>query len=333
MLFNPKKIFEDIKGLGQSLAEPVQNTMQDFDITEKAKPLMGALQKAKEVTGITFQKPRFGQPAIKLPGIAGKVQQTVSDIVASQTEEEKPSPAEMLKNILNNPAVLLGTRTIDISRTPKNISQTETGNGINNGQPKIEQENSNDDNYLKRTFHKTLGFLNSFRNLSATQTQANILDTLRKETVDFSSIPKLVPDPKKPDEWYHPNPVPKPWQDSINRAYQRTGLPKGLLEAVLMKESDMGTSSDNVAGFYESAKKHLEAKGIEVDLGTTDGQIQAMADYLKLRKTGIRDKKYGGGEYDFTDPVELYMNQYYTDKDAGKDRKVFEYYLNAYRNN
>ncbi|MEK6883259.1 MAG: hypothetical protein AABY22_26770 [Nanoarchaeota archaeon] len=154
------------------------------------------------------------------------------------------------------------------------------------------------------------------RNILNIKNESSPYDT--KLLTDFKSVPELkINHPSLGEQRYHPNPVPKEWQSVIRKAYERTNLPAGLLESVIMKESNMGKTSDNITGFYQ--KKGLKTPG---------EYINAAADYLKERKTGIYDS---GKKYDYTDPVELYMHQYYTKKDATLDKKIFEYYFNNYK--
>ena len=129
---------------------------------------------------------------------------------------------------------------------------------------------------------------------------------------------------------YKPIQVPSDLEPIINNAAKRTNLEPAILKAILMKESDMGTNPrmENIAEIKQSALDQLKKKNIPFDVSTNEGVVNAMADYLKERKTGTT---YSGKSFDFTDPVELYMKRYYTRDNAKLDQQIFEFYYNFYK--
>ena len=125
--------------------------------------------------------------------------------------------------------------------------------------------------------------------------------------------------------------IPKEIGNAITNASARAGIPRGLLAAVVMQESSMGTNASNSnptigknawwVGFTKIATKELKRRGKAVDLSTPQGAIQAAADYLALSKgkhKGIAewyDKGYSSGKLpphilkQFEEIAEFYSNQ------------------------
>ena len=122
---------------------------------------------------------------------------------------------------------------------------------------------------------------------------------------------------------YKPLPIPQEYKQAIQSSYQEhPELPKGIIEAVLMKESKMGTNKDvdNIAELKPSAIEELKRKKIAFDLSTDEGVILAAGDYLAHRMKIVKAK----------DAVDLYMRGYYANPSAKLDKQIFEYYLTAY---
>lgn len=89
-------------------------------------------------------------------------------------------------------------------------------------------------------------------------------------------------------------PVRTKLKDAIAQAYQAVPtIPKGVVEALLMKESSMGTNAANrnpdigkyayLVGMTKIAKKELIRNGIHPDLDTPEGAIKAAAQYWDLQ--------------------------------------------------
>ena len=117
----------------------------------------------------------------------------------------------------------------------------------------------------------------------------NVIE-IQNELKEKSSLQKTFnPQPlylKETGKTYTAKPLKEEYKQPIKEASERTGLDPVLLTAILMKESEMGTNPgiDNIAELKAPAIGHLKEKGIKVDLKTDKGVIDAMADYLKLRK-------------------------------------------------
>lgn len=141
--------------------------------------------------------------------------------------------------------------------------------------------------------------------------------------------------------------VPEDWKPHIQEAYSRYPALgkkyKGLLEAILMQESSMGTIDTNynpkigesawLAGATDMLKKELEGKGIKYDLNTQRGLINAMAAFLDVKKTVLNPGSTIPKEYN--DPVNLYLQRYKTvaGKTLTPDQvERFREYINYYKN-
>jgi hypothetical protein len=105
-------------------------------------------------------------------------------------------------------------------------------------------------------------------------------------------------------------------------------LPKGVLEALLMKESTMGHDNSNqndrigkyawLVGFTNIAKKDLLQNGIVPDLSTREGAIEAAAQYWKLR----------GNKND--SPMEIYNDVYSSGLLKPEDLQKFDDMIKYY---
>lgn len=138
--------------------------------------------------------------------------------------------------------------------------------------------------------------------------------------------------------------VPPAWQSYINDAYKaHPNLPRGLLEAVLMNESSMGTISSQydkrngesgwIAGMTDPARQHLNMHNIPNNLDTQQGAINGMADYLSTRQSGTMEGS--GKPFLITDPTKLYFDRYKTDakmanKTTPADVQKFKSYVQYY---
>lgn len=128
----------------------------------------------------------------------------------------------------------------------------------------------------------------------------------------------------------------KPVVESVYK--EHPNLPSGIIEAVLQKESSMGTNRDNynpnigefawLVGLTKGALKDLDNKGIEYDVDTKSGAIRAAAEYLNLRQKEISEKT--GEEKFYTDARELYFNRYAPQADKKKDWKTVDTYVRFY---
>lgn len=130
-------------------------------------------------------------------------------------------------------------------------------------------------------------------------------------------------------------PVDPKYAKSISRAYEKyPRIPKGLIEAVLMQESSMGTNSRNsnpnigmsawLVGFTDIAKKELGIKNID----TINQAIDAMAAYLDKKIDFVPAD--GSKKKEILDPVELYFKRYNTtvkdEEVQNKFRDIVNYY-------
>lgn len=175
--------------------------------------------------------------------------------------------------------------------------------------------------------------------------EMNVKPEMKKlpiEAFGASALP-LIPATVETKKGNEVTPLPKEWKSEIDKQYKaHPALQKypGLLEAVLMQESSMGKNDANynpdigesawLVGFTKDAKKELESKGITVDLNTQSGVIKAMADYLDLKSTVVREN---GDKVVYKDPVNLYNQRYKTvagiplnAKNLGKFRDYIEYF-------
>lgn len=97
-------------------------------------------------------------------------------------------------------------------------------------------------------------------------------------------------------------------------------LPKGIVEAILQKESSMGTDMRSynpnigkyawLVGFTDIAKQELLRNGFDPDLDSPNGAIRAMADYIYVRQY-VRGADAISNN---VDPVELYDKSYSSGK-------------------
>ena len=139
-----------------------------------------------------------------------------------------------------------------------------------------------------------------------------------KEQVDID------PQPLKVGNIVHKAlPVPEPIAPAIQATYDaHTELPRGIIEAVLMTESEMGNNknADNIGEIKRSAKEELERIGLAPDLGTDAGTIKAVGDYLAHRMDVLG----------ITDPIDLYMRGYYGRPQDQAVETVFRHYFDVY---
>ena len=140
--------------------------------------------------------------------------------------------------------------------------------------------------------------------------------------------------------------VPENWKSHISDAYNsHPSLQKykGLLEAILMQESSMGTIDTNynpqigesawLGGATDMLKKELENKGIKYDLNTQGGVIKAMAAFLDIKRKVLNPGSTIAKEY--TDPVNLYLQRYKTVAGhalSAEQVNRFREYINYYKN-
>lgn len=140
--------------------------------------------------------------------------------------------------------------------------------------------------------------------------------------------------------------VPENWKSHIAEAYNsHPSLKKyqGLLEAILMQESSMGTIDTNynpkigesawLGGATEMLKKELENKGIRYDLNTQRGVIKAMAAFLDIKRKVLNPGSDIVKEYE--DPVNLYLQRYKTSAGhalSPEQVNRFREYINYYKN-
>ena len=132
---------------------------------------------------------------------------------------------------------------------------------------------------------------------------------------------------------------PKRLQDTLNVTYQNnTDIPKGLLEALLMKESSMGSNATNknskigdyayLVGFTPVAKAELIRNGIIPDLNTPQGVLQATADYIRLKKD-IKDVT-GNVIHTYNNWTKFYNERFSSGKLKQSDLDTFNAYMNYY---
>jgi len=130
-------------------------------------------------------------------------------------------------------------------------------------------------------------------------------------------------------------------QKTIDKAYiSNPDLPKGLLEALLMKESSMGsvaTSSNSdigkfayLAGFTKVAKAELIRNGIIPDLNTHEGVLQAVADYWRLTKD-LKDEN-GNVIHTYNNWTKWYNERYSSGKLKPEALETFDNMLQFYAN-
>lgn len=140
--------------------------------------------------------------------------------------------------------------------------------------------------------------------------------------------------------------VPPQWQDSIQSAYDsHPALQKypGLLEAVLMQESSMGTNDKNynpnigesawLGGVTKTMTDELARNGIKANVDTQQGVINAIADYLSLKSTVTNPTTKE--KITYKDPVNLYLQRYKTSagiKLSQAQVDKFRSYINYYKN-
>lgn len=122
-----------------------------------------------------------------------------------------------------------------------------------------------------------------------------------EQNIDSESSPKVSKTLSDIHGPYHElddgttvRPVREKLKSAIDSAYQSTpSTDKGVIEAILMKESSMGTNSSNknpdigkyawLVGFTKIAKQELIRNGFNPDLDTPEGAIEAMARYWDLK--------------------------------------------------
>lgn len=147
-----------------------------------------------------------------------------------------------------------------------------------------------------------------------------------------------TPDKAKPVEIRIP---PKRLQDTLSITYENNpDIPKGLLEALLMKESSMGVSSTNknskigdyayLVGFTPVAKAELIRNGIVPDLNTPQGVLQATADLIRLKKD-IRDVN-GNVVYTYNNWTKFYNERFSSGKLKQSDLDTFKAMMDYYAN-
>lgn len=147
-------------------------------------------------------------------------------------------------------------------------------------------------------------------------TQTGILNGNRR-IFERKNTPKELVLPKAIDNKKIIEPTPE-IKSSVEKAYKKyPDLPKGFLETVLAMESSMAKDPSNknkkigefawVGGLTEIAKDTLEKAGIQYDLSTLDGAIQAVADFVELKRKFI--EKDGTIRY-IDDPEKLYFERY-----------------------
>ena len=121
-------------------------------------------------------------------------------------------------------------------------------------------------------------------------------------------------------------------KNAISLGYQNNSqLPKGLLEALLMKESSMGYNDKNrrkdigeyawLGGITKIAKTDLIQNGIVPDLSTREGAIDAMAKFWLLRadpKANIVDNYH-----------RVYSSGLLKDEQLNEFNDMFKYYANS----
>lgn len=133
--------------------------------------------------------------------------------------------------------------------------------------------------------------------------------------------------------------APKRLQETINSTYQNNpDLPKGILEAILMKESSMGkdaTSTNSsigayayLTGFTKIAKAELIKHNIIPDLNTPAGVLKATADYIKITKD-IRDES-GAVVHTYDNWTKWYNERYSSGKLKEEDIERFDVMMKYY---
>ena len=139
--------------------------------------------------------------------------------------------------------------------------------------------------------------------------------------------------------------VPEQWQSNIDQAYQsHPALQKypGLIQAILMQESSMGTADANynpkigesawLGGLTNTMKAELVRNGIKVDANSQKGVINAIADYLTLKSKVTNPGSKVTTSY--KDPVNLYLQRYKTASGVKLSPKAiarFRSYVNYYK--
>lgn len=134
--------------------------------------------------------------------------------------------------------------------------------------------------------------------------------------------------------------IPDIFKRTIENAYARNPtLPKGIIEATIMKESSMGTNRSNynpdigeyayLVGFTNIAKRELLKKGIVPDFSTKQGAINALADYMALRQKVHDD--VGNVVRTREDPVEIYDSGYSSGKLTPEQLQSFKDMVEYYK--
>lgn len=161
----------------------------------------------------------------------------------------------------------------------------------------------------------------------------------KPEDKTHNTIPKVVKEMKDFHGTYYEldsgttvRPVSEKYKGAIEQAYNSAPtINKGVVEAVLMKESSMGTNAKNknlaigkyayLVGFTRDAKQELIRNGIVPDLDTPAGAIKAAAQFWDLRDdkyenaTSTYNHHYSSGKLtpeqlkEFEDMVKYYGSQ------------------------
>ncbi len=159
-----------------------------------------------------------------------------------------------------------------------------------------------------------------------------IIDTLNVGTKSFGDkVDKFIPTEVRPPS--------KRLQDTIDETYRNNpGLPAGLLRALLMKESSMGSDTKDknpdigefayLTGITKIGKKELIRNGIVPDLNTHAGVLQATADLWNIRKD-LRNSDHSI-RHTYNNITKWYNERYSSGKlspeDLLKFSQMYEYY-------
>lgn len=123
---------------------------------------------------------------------------------------------------------------------------------------------------------------------------------------------------------------PKLKTEIANTYINNPDLPKGVIEALLMKESSMGYDDNNknkdigeyawLGGMTRIAKKELIRHGIVPDLNTKQGVLDAMAKFWLIKSKGDPDILH---TYNFD-----YSSGKLDDKKLNQFKEMYDYYSN-----
>ena len=127
--------------------------------------------------------------------------------------------------------------------------------------------------------------------------------------------------------------VPEDIKPTVQKAYQDNAeIPKGLLEAIVMQESSMGTVDTNrnkdigesawLVGMTNIGKAEIKrVLGKDVAVQSVEDAVRAMTDFIKATKG------------DITDPVDYYFEKYTApENDTPEKRKRFAELVAHYAN-